>query len=103
MAKWEYLRFTTSSSSSIFSKKSFLSICPASKVNLQWLAKNNPSAKQDLPKASNDVLNIYPKADDGLRVYWSIIDYLGAEGWEPFCVEHDPFIYGITIHFKRNK
>lgn len=101
MTKWEYLRFSTASSSSFIAGKSFLSIAPASKVNLQWLSQSYPSTKQEFPKASYEVLKIYPKSDDWLKVYWGIIDYLGSEGWEPFSVEHDAIVHATTMHFRR--
>jgi hypothetical protein len=103
MTKWEYLRFSTVSSSSFIAEKSFLSIAPASKVNLQWLSQSHPSARQELPKEAHEVLKIYPKSEDWLKVYWGIIDHLGSEGWEPFSVENDTNLRAATMHFRRSK
>ncbi len=103
MTKWEYLRFSTVSSSSFIAEKSFLSIAPASKVNLEWLSKSYPSIKQELPKEAYEVLKIYPKSDDWLKVYWGIIDHLGSEGWEPFSVEYDTLVRATTMHFRRSQ
>lgn len=101
MTKWEYLRLSIASPSSFISGKSFLSIGPAGKVNLQWLSQSYPSARQEFPRDAFEVLNIYPKSDDWLKVYWGIIEYLGSEGWEPFSIEHDPIVHASVMHFKR--
>ena len=103
MTKWEYLRFSTVSSSSFIAGKSFLSIAPAGKVDLQWLSQSYPTTKQEFPKASYEVLKIYPKPDDWLKVYWDILNYLGSEGWEPFSVEQDTIAHTTTMHFKRTR
>ncbi len=103
MTKWEYLRFSTVSSASFIGDKSFLSIAPAGKADLQWLSQSHPSIKQEVPKASYEVLKIYPNSDEWLKVYWEIIDHLGSEGWEPFSVDYDPIVRATTMHFKRTR
>ena len=101
MTKWEYLRFTTVSSSSFIAGKNFLSIAPASKVELAWLSQRYPSARQEFPRDSHEVLKIHPKPGDWLKVYWELIDHLGSEGWEPFSVEQDTIVHATTMHFRR--
>jgi hypothetical protein len=100
--KWEYLRLSNVPSASIVSGKDFLSIAPASKVDLQWLSQSYPSIKMEGPNPSDEVLKIYPKTGESLKVYWSIIDYLGSEGWEPFSVDQDTTVRATTMHFKRS-
>ena len=101
MTKWEYLRLSSTSSSSIISGKSFIAIAPSKKVNLDRVLEDNPSAKLENPKDTSEVLKLYPKSSDSLKLYWDVIDYLGSEGWEPFSIEQDSHVHVSTIHFKR--
>lgn len=94
MQKWEYLWVWRLS-------RDLYSIWPAEKVEYSWLKSRFPQDNINRGKPDYEncyLIDIVEKWEEtGEAKWWTLIEALGAEGWEAFAIEEEKRV----IWFKR--